>query len=387
MSYIEILDNKSECTDCYFEGKIIPAEELPTDQKLYTWQWSSHFEKLNAQIEIMTAYDSTTDFENSEDYNEKKADLDAHTAAIATARIDEAVCRRRLIPDHVYLRYINARATQFHKNFPRLKKPKNYDLRLKAEKIVHDISQRDIQFKLEEVASAKQVKIIRDKTHKVLYNTHGSVTGRLTTKRGSFPILTLARKDRKFIVPTNDLLVEFDFNAAELRVLLALSDQKQPDLDVHEWNKQNICRNLTTRQEAKERFFAWLYNPDASDYMLEKIYDKNTYKQYYTKGEIITPYNRTIKVDKRRALNYLIQSTSSDLNIEQAYKIREKLKGKSSFIKLLLHDSVILDVAKEDVSLLKDLYLLFRDTRFGRFKVNIKTGKNFYDMEKLEWKT
>ena len=95
------------------------------------------------------------------------------------------------------------------------------------------------------------------------YNIFGTKTGRLSTKKGSFPILTMDKRYRSSVKPNNDWFVELDYNAAELRVLLALAGKEQPDEDIHDWNVKNVYRNLLTRDEAKTRIFAWLYNPSS----------------------------------------------------------------------------------------------------------------------------
>ena len=70
--------------------------------------------------------------------------------------------------------------------------------------------------------------------------------------RGVSRFLTMDRKYRRVIEPTNDFFVELDFNAAELRTLIALQGKNQPAEDIHEWNVKNVYRGLVTREEAKK---------------------------------------------------------------------------------------------------------------------------------------
>ena len=87
----------------------------------------------------------------------------------------------------------------------------------------------------------------------IIYNPWGTVTGRLSTKPDSFPILTLNRQLRSVIKPNNDLFVEFDYNAAEVRVLLALLGEDQPEGDLHDWIVKNIFDDKCPREKAKTR--------------------------------------------------------------------------------------------------------------------------------------
>ena len=53
--------------------------------------------------------------------------------------------------------------------------------------------------------------------------------------------------------PQNDWFLELDYNAAEVRTLLALSGKDQPEEDIHEWNIKNIYDGDLTREEAKRK--------------------------------------------------------------------------------------------------------------------------------------
>lgn len=216
------------------------------------------------------------------------------------------------------------------------------------------------------------------------YDVLGSRTGRLTNKSGSIPILTLKKELRELIEPQNDLFAEFDYNAAEARVLLALCGLEQPQSDIHDWNIQNVFRGLGTREEAKVRFFSWLYNPNSNDYLLNKTYDRKRVLEEYYDGKIVKNiFGREMGSDDFHALNYLIQSTCADLVLEQAVKLDRLLKGKKSKIAFIIHDSIVVDVTKEDFNMMTTMLNCFANTRLGTFKVNVSGGKTFGEMRKI----
>ena len=67
-------------------------------------------------------------------------------------------------------------------------------------------------------------------------------------------------------------------------------------------------------------------------------------KKYYSDGIINSPFNRQMKVESEKALNYLIQSTASDMFLRQAIKIDKLLEETRSEIAFCVHDSLILDM-------------------------------------------
>lgn len=228
------------------------------------------------------------------------------------------------------------------------------------------------------------LKKIKEGKRVIDYDVLGSRTGRLTNKSGSIPILTLKKELRSIIEPQNDLFAEFDYNAAEARVLLALCGVEQPQDDIHDWNIQNVFRGLGTREEAKVRLFSWLYNPNSDDHLLNRTYDrKKVLKKYYDGKAVKNIFGREIESDDFHALNYLIQSTCADLVLEQAVKLDNLLKNKKSKIAFIVHDSIVVDVTKEDFNMMTTMLNCFADTRLGKFKVNVSGGKTFGDMRKI----
>ena len=116
----------------------------------------------------------------------------------------------------------------------------------------------------------------------------------------------------------------------------------------------------------------------------DRYYDKQkAIKKYWNGKEITNPFERKIASDEFHSLNYLIQSTTTDLFLRQAIKINKKLSGKKTCLVALIHDSILLDFSREDKGILKDLEETFSNTALGNFKASVKVGTNFGDMRKL----
>ena len=205
------------------------------------------------------------------------------------------------------------------------------------------------------------------------------------TEPNSFPILTLNKICRASLEPKNDFFVEFDFNAAELRTLLALQGQEQPKEDLHDWNARNVYRSLLTREEAKKRIFAWLYNPASRDFLSNRAYKRDEIiNKYYDGHYVNTIFGRKIQSDSYHALNYIIQSTTSDILLRQMIKIHKALKNKKTSISFSMHDSLVLDFSLDDKEIFKELAEQFSATELGKFKTNISIGKTFGNMEQIQ---
>ena len=396
MTYFVTLDDKSECIGVYKDGEL-HFDSFPTDLSR-TWAPTPSLASISAQdAEFAFFYCNGASPEDVcppellEDWKTITKKVRAHQRSYQTAKIHMPDhCRFDLLPIHdlselCYLR------TEIIKNvFKTHEKPENYDFMKDLYTLLQSMSEQKINVNLRVLEGKRENKKARDlikflNSHepRVIYDAFKTKTGRLSVKKGSFPILTLNKEFRSAIEPTNDWILELDYNAAELRTLLALAGKDQPSEDIHQWNSGILG---VSRDEAKKSVISWLYGSKISDIgkRLSEMYAREEIlnKYYDTTREIVTtPFGREIPTDDHHALNYLVQSTTADLVFDRMIAIRDLLKGKKSFIKFCLHDSVIIDLDHEERSVIKEIFEIFSDTRLGKFKSSIAAGPNFGELK------
>lgn len=380
----QTLDFENKCTGIYHSQKFIFDDEriqkITADTE-YAWCYSPIFEEMDKRVTFLCLYSDSgtygglTTIENSE-YLKKIETYEkmiiSQKNAANTAKVDISdICFFDLLPDHLMNKWFSCKEEilKYLVRSSSKTRPKCYETLHKIHVLVSKISKQKIN-----VSGSKRT---------IKYDMFSSSTGRLATKRGSFPILSISKEERANISPKNDFFLELDLNGAEIRTLLSLSGKAQPNYDIHEFNKKLINDPKLSRQEVKERFFAWLYNPDAYSLEFEKSYNKDIYKKYYHSGSVQTPFFRNLKTDERKALNYLTQSTTSDIVLSNAYNIMNYLRGKNSFLAFTMHDSVVLDFSKEEHHLVRDIKKIFETNMFGNFLSNVSIGKDYKNMRKI----
>ena len=142
------------------------------------------------------------------------------------------------IPDSFLSKYASIYSNACENIIKNNPKPSNYNFLFQLDNLLNQISQQKVNVSAEYDlrVNINQQKCFKKSDPCIRYNLFGTVTGRLTTQKNSFPILTMNKDCRHLLSPNNDLFMEFDFNACELRVLLALNGHEQPDMDLHDWN-------------------------------------------------------------------------------------------------------------------------------------------------------
>jgi hypothetical protein len=390
------LDDKIHCIGIYYDGKLV-FDEIP-DGLTATWSYNSGIESIKRDIEYAQLYCGGKSLSEAcpeplmADWERIESKMKAFIRSFVEAGVSfNEHCFYDLVPPRFLLEYCDLKNQICEHVIETYEKPQNYNFLAELSFISETIASNPLNLQTDVLKSQLQVTKIRNfwkksinMSRNIRYNIYGTRTGRLTTTKSSFPILTMDKDFRKVIRPKNDWFVELDFNAAELRTLLALSGKKQPEEDLHEWNRKNVFEGKGTRDDAKKRIFAWLYNPASKDYLSGRAYSRSdVLSEYWNGQEITTPFDRTIKADGDHALNYIIQSTTSDLLLSQMIEVNNFLEGKDSHVSFCIHDNVVLDMTEEDCKKLPEIVRIFANTKLGKYKVNVRAGKNFGDMKEI----
>jgi len=387
--YFQTIERNKNCFGFYADGSI--KIDLPPSHPSKTWDYTHLCDDSTELAKIYCGGKTLLEVCPEELKDEAVQSFDklkAFMRSMVHAKIDFDVnCFYDLLPEKFLLEHFEIRNKITKYVLENYEKPKNYETLRDASELIYNIEQHKLNIDLESVKkklpNPKAQRFIKNKyPNRIKYNVFGAVTGRLTLGKDSFPILNLDKELRDCIKPNNHRFVELDYNSAELRVLLAMCNKEQPTIDLHEWNSINIFGGKLDRSKAKQKIFSWLYDKKTNE-LAEKVYDKQIIiDKFYDGNKVKTVYNREIECDQEHAVNYVIQSTATDLVVEQAHKIQKILQGRKSFIAFYLYDSVVLDFHKEDMHLLKQIANTFSNTRFGNFLTNVSVGKNFGEMEK-----
>lgn len=392
----QTLDDKAECVGIYTNKEMIFDPDGFPDTISQTWSYSPYlrgrdidYASLFLEGESLSSFLPEYLRDDWDDVSEK---ILAFKRSLNISKVNQDEnCFFDLVPERFLVDFCEVKNRITEHVFQTMDKPKRYDFYKHVSMLLGDISSQPVKVDKKKLLSyTKNPKIggqatsVLDSPLYVRYKQFGTKTGRLTTNKNSFPILTLNKNLRSVIKPQNDVYVELDFNGAEIRTLLGMLNETQPKEDVHEFHLRTIFNSSVTREQAKVHFFSWLYGSREMSQKqegkeLEKFYDREKLlKKFYDGDKVTTPYGKVMKdVSRHHALNYLVQSTTAELTLKQALKIDYLLRtqGSGSRIAFLIHDAIVLDLKKDDKHLLPIVFGLMKSTNFGEFGVNTKLGK------------
>ena len=400
----QTLDDKKECVGIYCGNELYFDEKEFPNNLTATWGFVEHLR--GKKIEYASLYLEGKKIEESipeylrDDWDDVTNKLAAFQRSLVLSRVDlQDNCIYDLVPRRFLIDMCEVKNEITKYILDNQKKPERYDFSLQVCQLLDSISNEPLRINKRKVrsylstAEKSQLSNLENAPPYIKYNQFGTITGRLTTKKGSFPILTLKKSLRDIVEPRNDYFLEMDFNGAEARVMLGLLGIPQPEYDIHEFHSDKVFGGKLSRDKVKQSFFAWLYGSRSAlvsdeGKVLSKFYEKDKILSEFWDGtNIKTTYKREIKnVDAHHALNYVVQSTAADLTLLQSLKIDHLLrsKGCKTRIACIIHDAVVLDFHKDDEPLMNSIKKLMESTKFGSFKINVSKGKNLGNLKDIK---
>jgi len=388
----QTLDDKRDCVGVYRDGSLC-FDKIPEDLSK-TWNYSNFLDGRNIEYASLYCHGKTLDqacpAHLVKDWERVSNRLKAFLRANKIAKVNLSEnCFFDVTPERFLKEYCELKNQICEWVFEKYIRPENYDHLARVQTVLGDIKYRPINIDPKPLLKYYNNNKAKSLYQKVVntdlfcdYKLNGAITGRLTLTNKSLPLMNMKKEYREIIKPNNDFFIELDYNSAEVRVVLALMDVDQPTEDIHEYHASNLYN--CCRDEAKKRFFAWLYNPNSEDHISSGQYDRDMILgRYRSHDSVETLFKRKIKCDDFHAFNYLIQSTCADMVLDRMCDIYELLRGKLSYIAFTLHDSIILDFASEDKGLINNIVERYRDTKLGRFKTSISAGKDLYNLKTI----
>lgn len=389
-----VLDDKPECEVYYKTGNLI-SQGLSLEKTSKTWKYSQHLSDTKVDLAYVycegRSIDEVCPVELKPRWTSLNNKMKSYVKSLINSKINiRDVCLSEVLPEQFLLEYFEVKCNIIDSVFENYDKPVNYDFKLKLEYLLNKIyytktvlRKENLKKRNSELKVRRFLKKINKVESRIGYSQFGTKTRRLATQHNTIPLLTMEKDFRCIFSPNNHYFVELDYNSADIRSLIGLSGLAQPEIDIHEWNRKQI--NSNSRKETKQKFFAWLYGSskvDGSEF--ERIYNVQEIKNKYWNGvEITNPFGEKIEADEFHSLNYLVQSTTSDISLRAAVKVDEYLKSKKSNISMLIHDSIIIDLHEDDLYEIIKLNDIFSETIFGKYKTSVNIGKNLSEMKRV----
>ena len=386
----QTFDSKGECASVYCDNELVGIDQVDFKTANQTWSWTSY---LPSGLDYAKFYVGGKELSQvcpevyKEELERAENKLKALYRSFILAKINlNDVCFYDLVNKGFITDYAKVKSKICEWVFSNVERPANHDYLVELSSVLHDISTRKLNIDDQAIRQERTKRKVREfeeklrsYPRKVVYDLFSTKTGRLGTEKDSFPILRFDKDLRRFIRPNNDMFLEIDYNAADLRSLFLIRGRQQPNIDIHDWNIQNIFGKETDRDLAKKMMFGWLYDLNKRDDRLEKVYGRDyLIRKFWNGTEIENPFGRKIKCDEEHAISYLIQSTTADYVGRKLVALHSLLKGKKSYIAFSIHDSIVIDLDWSE----KDVILpILEIVRKEGFVATLKAGKDFENLK------
>lgn len=230
---------------------------------------------------------------------------------------------------------------------------------------------------------------------KIVYIKYNPFTpyGRFGLYDNSYNILSDSKESRKNIKPISDdfKLLEMDYNAFEIRVLLALCKIKQPQEDLY--NILHKKQDHLSRPEFKSNLIASLYSNHPERTPLQSLISKRFLKERFpiVNNKITNIFGKTMDCEEYYYFTRLIQSTSAYIFFQQVWQMIAFLVkfGYKSQVAFCIHDSLCIQLHKDELHLIQTIKDILSSVELksinysDTFPMKVKLGTNYATLKDI----
>jgi hypothetical protein len=260
----------------------------------------------------------------------------------------------------------------------------------------------------------KVLNIGKNRFIKINYSNKRTLTGRIVANDAYNPQNLEKKNDERTEIVSRfegGKIVVFDYTSFEARIALYFSGDENfirefYDKDIHMHTANIIFGNveitIENRMFAKQinhqilygasktsvmKNISYLNNPEEVYYkiclflapLLKK--SKELYELFQEKGYVINPWGTIIRPEKDYAsFNNFIQSSATEIVVDQLYRIKEFLKNYESQFIFQVHDSLVFDIHPKEAKIVRELAKIIMCYKDMFFNISYSSG---YDYKNL----
>lgn len=343
--------------------------------------------------------------ERTKKYRDLNTQAEAHFRSFKVAGIDySAFPPKKCMPTFLWGEAQKERQVLIQDLFEMAKEKEFYNSFFPVLKALREISSNPVHVDLTAIAddTSHYSSLLRRKTNpngelSLYFNPVGAKTGRLSFVRGTVNVYILPKELRKAIVaPPDYQIVQLDFKSFQPRLAIFCTDSSDFK------NKFNNIEDIYSvfpgdREENKLSFISWMFSKRKID-LFEKeaspILDlrKKLYSEANRCGKLTTKFGRHIYYNNEEenvVLQNYVTANEVDAILSLLVSVHDMLKDTRSRIIFPFHDSLVLYVHKEEMSLVESIKNKMENENshiFGsKFPVSVKTGNNFEDLNDYDF--
>ena len=279
----------------------------------------------------------------------------------------------RIIPIVKHYEYCNAIYNEIK---PNLEKNVNEFFNTKACLVYNKLEQSGIRIDREKFSSYFYP---TDKEYVYTQYNFNTLTTRPSNKfKGvNYAALNKSNKEREAFIPRNDYFIDLDISAYHPTILSRLVGYEYGNRDIYDALSEAYQMD---REEAKILTLKQINSSALTEYENLEFFRKVTaYKdklwdEFQYGGSIEVPisnhrfYRGELEnMNPGKLLNYVLQGCETALNVKIMWDIFKVLRGKKTKLVLVVYDSFLFDVDKEEKQTIKQILNVFK-----KYKLNTK---------------